>query len=70
MVKSACRCRYVELENSEWLSGTAICNSFGESTVHAIIGDNGDILTTVYDYRLDWTHSIDGNALAAQGGQS
>jgi len=65
-MKSACRCRYQEFEHDDWLTGTAITNDFGVFNVHTIVGDNGDILTEVYNYKLDWTHSIDGGALAAK----
>lgn len=64
---SACKCSFVRFEGKgEWETGIAVTTVFGLSSVIAIVPDDAttpiDIPNEVWDYRLDWTHSIDGDA--------
>lgn len=66
---SACRCRFKRTQKSQPEEGIAITPSFGLSDVIAIVADGNKksqvITKPVYNYWLDWTHSIDGDAIAA-----
>ena len=67
---SACRCTFKRQEKDAPEKGIAITRAFGLSDVVVIVPDDAsmpvDVLMEVWNYHLDWTHSIDGCALWAQ----
>lgn len=64
---SACRCVFKRTSVSPYEDGIAIGPDFGVSDVQIIPDDYPlTILPEVYNYHLDWTHSIDGDALFAR----
>jgi hypothetical protein len=69
MTNSVCHCTFRRERNSPRESGYAITNKFGDmSNVLIIIPDDVTaktkiVLHNVWDYHLDWTHSIDGTHL-------
>ena len=66
---SACRCTFKASARGKWQDGIAITTEFCVSNVVVIIPDTAkshkDVLKTVWDYNLDWFHSIDGSSLEA-----
>lgn len=66
-VLSACRCEFQEERRKRSETGIAITIGHGSDNVVCIIPDTAttyiDVLKDVWNYQLDWSHSIDGDAL-------
>lgn len=64
---SACYAQFKREKNSNWESGIAVTTAHGLSVVIAIFPEDAttpiDIPADIWDYRLDWTHSLDGSLM-------